>query len=105
MGNLMKLKTGQSLFSLTDTTTLLVVKAGEREVSITCGGYEMTATKSAAGQTPVAGQPVGGAALGKRYADADGTIELLCIKSGTSELALDGSPLQLMAAKQLPASD
>jgi hypothetical protein len=101
----MKLKAGQSLFSSTDTTALLVVRAGEREVSITCGGYEMTATKPAAVQAPVAGQTAGGTALGKRYADADGTIELLCVKSGTSELALDGSPLQLVAAKQLPASD
>jgi hypothetical protein len=101
----MKLNTGQSLFSLTDATTLLVVKVADREVSITCGGYEMTAAKAAADQTPVAGQTTGGTALGKRYADTDGTIELLCIKPGTSELALDGSPLQLMAAKQLPASD
>jgi hypothetical protein len=105
MGNWMKLKTGQSLFSVTDPTTLLVVKAADRDVSITCGGHEMTATKSAAGQMPVAGEATDGTALGKRYADAEGTVELLCIKPGTGDLALDGARLELMAAKQLPASD
>lgn len=101
----MKLKNGQSLFSVTDPTTLLVVRAGDRDVSITCGGYEMTAAKTAADQAPVAGEATDGTALGKRYADAEGTIELLCIKPGSGDLAIDGSRLELMAAKQLPASD
>lgn len=46
-----------------------------------------------------------GTALGKRYANADGSVELLCTKPGRGSLALDGAPLTIKAAKPLPASD
>ncbi|KLL95143.1 hypothetical protein NJ76_29595 [Rhodococcus sp. IITR03] len=44
-------------------------------------------------------------ALGKRYTDAEGTVELLCTTPGTGALAVDGVPLSLKTAKPLPASD
>jgi hypothetical protein len=48
---------------------------------------------------------MGGTQIGKRYVDDGDTIQLLCTKAGQGTLALDGSPLQLQAAKPLPASD
>lgn len=43
--------------------------------------------------------------IGKRYVDAGETVELLCTASGAGELACDGVPMVLKAAKPLPASD
>nr|BFE35725.1 hypothetical protein GCM10010200_079760 [Actinomadura rugatobispora] len=47
----------------------------------------------------------GGAQLGKRYTAEGVDIELLCVRAGTAELAVDGSPVVLKSAKPLPASD
>jgi len=47
----------------------------------------------------------GGAVMGKRYIDATGQIELLCVKPGKGSLAVDGVALTLKEAKPLPASD
>ena len=48
---------------------------------------------------------MGGTQIGKRYVDDADTIQLLCTKAGQGTLALDGNPLQIQAAKPLPASD
>jgi hypothetical protein len=46
-----------------------------------------------------------GTQIGKRYVDAGGTVELLCVKGGQGSLSIGGVPLQLKDAKPLPASD
>jgi hypothetical protein len=46
-----------------------------------------------------------GSQLGKRYADDEFGVELLCTKAGQGTLAVNGRPLPLKAAKPLPASD
>jgi hypothetical protein len=46
-----------------------------------------------------------GTKMGKRYTDAAGTLELLCIKPGAGSLSVDGVALQHKDAKPLPASD
>ena len=46
-----------------------------------------------------------GTLIGKRYVDAAGTVELLCVKPGKGSLAIAGVALQLKDAKPLPASD
>jgi hypothetical protein len=46
-----------------------------------------------------------GTRVGKRYVDAAGTIELLCVKPGAGSLSLDGVALTTKDAKPLPASD
>ena len=61
------------------------------------------AVKFRAGQQQVSA--VDGTQIGKRYVDGADTIQLLCTKAGQGTLALDGSPLQVQAAKPLPASD
>lgn len=46
-----------------------------------------------------------GAVLGKRYADDDVGLEVLCTRAGDGALTVDGAPLLLKRAKPLPASD
>jgi hypothetical protein len=103
----MELKVGQSLISVVDGTAVLVVKAPAHELAITCGGAEMIdMTKGASpGRENSSAEPGAGAQLGKRYANADGTLELLCTKAGCNELAANGEVLSLKATKSLPASD
>ncbi|NKQ51591.1 hypothetical protein HFP15_01705 [Amycolatopsis sp. K13G38] len=101
----MKLTAGQNLVSLVDSTSVIVVRAPAGEVRITCGGREMVPQGSTAVSvlSPVPGQ--GGAQLGKRYADEELGLELLCVKGGSEQLAADGAPLAPKTAKPLPASD
>ncbi|MFN2539873.1 MAG: hypothetical protein ABR549_17210 [Mycobacteriales bacterium] len=104
----MKLRAGMTLSSTVDATTVVVVRAPAAEVTITCGGAEMVDAKSDAakakdGTADPAQQ--GGALLGKRYADEELGLELLCSKGGEGTLAVNGSALLLKDAKALPASD
>jgi hypothetical protein len=46
-----------------------------------------------------------GTQVGKRYADDDLGIELLCTRPGVGTLAVNGNPLPLKDSKPLPASD
>ena len=46
-----------------------------------------------------------GTKMGKRYVDAAGILELLCVKAGQGSLAVDGVALQTKDAKPLPSSD
>ena len=47
----------------------------------------------------------GGVALGKRYVNKSGDLELLCTKPGEGSLSVGGAPLTLKEAKPLPSSD
>jgi hypothetical protein len=98
---------GQRLSSVTDTTTVIVVRAPGEDVDIRCGGAAMVDTHdgSAAEQVPPDPEFASGTLLGKRYENAAATIELLCTKGGPSSLAVNGEPLVVKSAKPLPASD
>lgn len=100
-----KLQVGQQLVSAIDATAVIVTRAPEGEVGLTCGGVAMAAT----GETASGAQPdpthTGQTMIGKRYVDPAGTIEVLCTKPGTGALALDGQMLAIREAKPLPASD
>jgi hypothetical protein len=54
---------------------------------------------------PAAGGAGGDVALGKRYASADGSIEVLCIKPGAVDLRYNGEKMELMQPKVLPSAD
>ena len=100
-----KFRAGQQLVSVVDGTAVIVIKAPAAECTVTCGGVAM----ASAGGPVTAADPdpalMGGTQIGKRYVDDADTIQLLCTKAGPGTLALDGSPLQIQAAKPLPASD
>lgn len=102
----MMLKAGVRLFSAVCTTELMTVKAPKSDVDLTIGGRP--AVTSAAERDASVGASSGhdsGTAIGKRYVDESGELELLCTKAGPGVPAIGGTPLQLKDAKNLPASD
>jgi len=101
----MQIKPGTRLRSTTCDTQVVVVR-GSGDLDLTCGGAPMVAADAPDGETttPAAGHD-GGTLLGKRYEDAAGTLEVLCVKPGAGSLGLAGELLSVKAAKQLPASD
>lgn len=102
-----RLKVGTRLKSAVCAAEVMVVAApADQEVDVRCGGSPMVAQ----GETPPAGVALdpaaaAGTALGKRYVNAEGTLELLCVKPGKGSLASGSAPLTLKEAKQLPSSD
>lgn len=103
----MKLRVGQALASTVDDTTVIVVRATADDVELTCGGAAMVDSKAAAGVPKGTPDPdqLEGALLGKRYADDDLGLELLCTKGGKGTLAVSGKALPVKGARPLPASD
>lgn len=103
----MKPRVGQTLTSTVDTTTVIVVRWPGDDLEITCGGAEMVDPKGPAAGTVGTADPAqtDGTQLGKRYADDERGVELLCTKAGQGTLAVGGVPLLLKNAKPLPASD
>jgi hypothetical protein len=100
----MNLTAGLRLRSQVCDTECIVVRAG-RATDLRCGGHPMIPF----GETPddsLATDPrhAGGTQLGKRYVDADG-LEILVTKAGVGTLSIGSVPLEIKAAKALPASD
>jgi hypothetical protein len=99
------LKAGARFKSAVCDTQVMVIKAPAGEFDLRCGGAGMLAPTAAA-PAGAALQPGGAETLiGKRYVNADESVELLCTKGGKGALALNGTPLEVKQAKQLPSSD
>jgi hypothetical protein len=95
----------------------MAAQVGKRYVA--ASGAELIVTKGGDGalqdgDTPLNikedGPPANGSsgndvALGKRYASADGAVEVLCIKPGACDLRYNGAPMELMQPKVLPSAD
>jgi hypothetical protein len=101
-----ELKAGSRLKSVVCTTEVIVVKAPAGDVAVTCGGAPMAAASETIErtETPAAGKDTG-TALGKRYVNADESLEILVTKAGAGSLGLGDDLLSLKEAKPLPASD
>lgn len=98
---------GQRLRSQACTTEVIVVRAPDHQVELTCGGHPM-ATDPAIGAGTANGASAAsgdGTRLGKRYVDEPTGLEVLCVKPGGGTVAADGRDLTLKSAKPLPASD
>ena len=102
----MELRPGLRLESATCDTQVVVVKAPKdaADVDLRCGGAPMREVGSGGDRVAATtdGEPT---LLGKRYADDDLGLELLCTQGGTSTLSLGDVPLPLKGAKPLPSSD
>lgn len=96
------MKPGTRLKSAVCDTEVAVIRAGDGTVE--CGGVPMTDAKPAEPAALHVGH-AGGTLLGKRYVDADGAYELLCVKAGKGGLSVDGVPLAIKDVKPLPSSD
>ena len=102
----MELKIGSRLRSVADSTEVVVVKTPGGDVDLRCGGHPMTAMGGAdADQQPLADGFAEGTQVGKRYADDDTGVEVLCTKAGDGSLSLGDAPLPVKGAKALPSSD
>ncbi len=100
-----ELKAGARLKSATCTTEVIVVKSPGGHVDVRCGGQPMVPAAENVERTAPAPGAALGTALGKRYVNADETLEILCTKAGEGSLAVAETPLSLKEAKPLPASD
>lgn len=97
------MKAGSKLKSAVDDTEVMVIKAPAGG-TVSCGGAPMGDDKPV-DKVEMDPAYADGSKMGKRYTDAAGTVELLCIKPGKGGLALDGTTLLLKDAKPLPSSD
>ncbi|MCU1395547.1 MAG: hypothetical protein JWM34_3975 [Ilumatobacteraceae bacterium] len=101
----MNIKPGMRLFGVGQTEGI-VVRCGPGDADVRIGGHRPAT--SAAGRDDDAAVVVGHdepTLVGKRYVDADGTIELLCTRAGSGAFALGDVVLQPKDATPLPSSD
>jgi hypothetical protein len=96
------MKPGTRLKSAVCDTEVMVIRCGEG--TIECGGAPMGEAKPAE-PGELNADHANGTLMGKRYVDADGKFELLCVKPGKGSLSVDGVALATKDAKPLPASD
>ena len=96
------MKSGSKLKSAVCDTEVMVIRSAA--VVVECGGAPMVEERPAERGTIKPGFAQG-TLIGKRYVDAAGSLELLCVKPGKGSLSIGGVPLQLKDAKPLPASD
>ncbi len=90
---------------MTDATEVVVVKTPGEPVDLRCGGHPLVPTDQEV--TPQGVEPGfdGGTQLGKRYADEELGLEILCTKGGDGSLSVGETILDVKGAKPLPASD
>jgi hypothetical protein len=102
----MQLRPGQKLHSTVSEAQVVVVKAPAGDVDLACGGAPMVEDAGAAGSGGAVDASLGdGPQLGKRYADEELGLELLCSKAGDGALTVGGQALPMKGAKPLPSSD
>jgi hypothetical protein len=101
-----EVKPGTRLRSAVCGTEVVVVRTRTNEVDMRCGGRPMLLMDAPRvdGVAPEPGydEPT---ALGKRYADDEDQIEVLCTTPGPSTLSIGENRLVVKGAKPLPASD
>lgn len=97
------MKPGTKLKSTVCDTEVMIIRTVPDAI-FACGGAPMVEGRGGAREAidPAFAE---GTKMGKRYADAAGTVELLCIKPGAGSLSLGSVALHPKDAKPLPASD
>lgn len=100
-----QLKAGMRLRSATDACEVVVVKAPGDPVDLRGGGHPLLAIDAEVTPESVEAGFDGGTQLGKRYADDELGLELLCTKAGEGSLSVGETVLAIKGAKPLPASD
>jgi hypothetical protein len=102
----MQLKPGSRWKSAIDETEVIAVRAGPSAVDLRCGGQPMIPIDAERGEVAsLDPMHADGTQLGKRYADEELGLELLCTKAGAGSLSLGDEALLLKDAKPLPSSD
>ena len=102
----MDLKPGSRWRSAVCETELVVVRPPKTPITLECGGYEVIAHSEARPEgKEIAADFADGSQAGKRYADDETGVEVLCTKAGAGTLTIGGRPIGAKEAKKLPASD
>lgn len=99
----MNLRPGQRLQSVTCATNIIVVRGGDGDVDLRCGGHPMVVMGEAFDARPPEPAFSAGTAMGKRFAAGD--VELLCTKPGEGSLSVGDVAIEPKTAKPLPSSD
>ncbi|UGQ11766.1 hypothetical protein LO772_34205 [Yinghuangia sp. ASG 101] len=98
-----RLEPGTRLRSATCSVEILVTHAGTG--TLTCGSRPMLTAGDDTPGSPPHHAPDDRTLLGKRYRASGGTLQVLCLRQGPGALELDGTPLELLKPRTLPASD
>jgi hypothetical protein len=103
------MRPGDQLASTVCTTRVVVIRAPAMDPPvISCCGSPMVPVATLPPGVPAPprdGNASAGTLVGKRYVDANETLELLCTASGAGSLRCDGVDMAVKSAKPLPASD
>lgn len=96
-------KPGTRLSSTVCKTQIMALRVPIEELEITCGGAPMQVGDPA--ELGAMSGENSGTLVGKRYTDADETMEFLCTRGGEGTVAIKGYVIDIKAAKKLPSSD
>jgi hypothetical protein len=99
------MRVGSRWRSTVDTTEVMVIRGPNGDVDLRCGGHPMVASGGADHVADLDPAFADGTQVGKRYADDDLGLEVLCSKGGQGTLAVGARALALREAKPLPTSD
>ena len=94
---------GKRMKSAVCATEIMVITAPDGEVDLRCGGATME--EDGTGDGSVDPAHAKGSAIGKRYVNGDGSLEVLCVKAGDGSLAVGEDALAVKDAKKLPKTD
>jgi hypothetical protein len=101
----MDLKAGSRWTSAVSDVEVVVVKAPDEGLALSCGGAEMLPH----GDDKTGGEVEAGLdddiAVGKRFSNESGDFELLVTKGGKGSLKVGDEVLVIKGAKPLPSSD
>ena len=101
----MNLKAGSRLESTVCDVQVIVVRAPTVDVDLRCGGGPLVPFGQAETRSEPDASLMGGTAVGKRFADEESGLEILCTRAGDGTLTVNGTPIAAKDAKALPASD
>ena len=102
----MELRAGQKLHSAVCEAQFVVVRAPGGDVDVAVGGTAALDHEPSADERAELDASIGDAPqMGKRYADEEVGIELLCSRPGAGAVTVNGAVLPLKGAKPLPSSD
>src|SRR5665213_1694720 len=101
----MEIKAGARLKSAVCDTEVVVTKGVADGPGLYCGGSPMLGAGETGSGASLDPSRADGTVLGKRYTDAAGDLEVLCVKAGKGTLCLGEEPLVIRQAKPLPSSD
>lgn len=98
-----EIKPGVRLKSVVCDGQAMVVKG--MDIVITCGGVPMVGMDEDGSGGEADAEHMYECLMGKRYVNAEESIEVLCVKAGAGSFGVEGQMLMGKETKKLPSSD